>query len=126
MDNSVPSEGENKQPLSTEINFDQIENEAYKWVFHTFDRENFTKDQISELIKMYMRKHVYQLQFEMAFEKYQSIVPKYEEIARRLDNLEVLKNQASEGKDAVINEQKALIRDLLDKKEDKDFKITPN
>jgi hypothetical protein len=109
MDNSVPSEGENQQPSSRELDLDKIENEAYKWVFNTFDTDKLTKDQIIELVKLHMRKHVYQLQFEMVFEKYQGIVPKYEEIARRLDNIEVLKNQASEGKDALIAEQTRVI-----------------
>jgi O6-methylguanine-DNA--protein-cysteine methyltransferase len=96
MDNSVPSEGENHKPSTLELDLDKIEDEAYKWVVHTFDTDKLTKDQIIELVKLHMRKHVYQLQFQMVLEKYQGTVAQYEEIARRLDNIDVLKIQAAE------------------------------
>lgn len=126
MDNSVPSEGENQQPSSLELDLDKIENDAYKWVFDTFDTDKLTKDQIIELVKLHMRKHVYQLQFQMVLEKYQGTVAQYEEIARRLDNIDVLKIQAAEWKDALISEQARVIWQLLTQKDEKNFTINLN
>ena len=126
MDNSVPSEGENQQPSSLELDLDKIEKDAYKWVFDTFDTDKLTKDQIIELVKLHMRKHVYQLQFQMVLEKYQGTVAQYEEIARRLDNIDVLKIQAAEWKDALISEQARVIWQLLTQKDEKNFTINLN
>lgn len=126
MDNSVPSEGENQQPSSLELDLDKIEKDAFKWVFDTFDTDKFTKDQIIELVKVHMRKHVYQLQFQMVLEKYQGTVAQYEEIARRLDNIDVLKIQAAEWKDALISEQARVIWQLLTQKDEKNFTINLN
>lgn len=126
MDNNVPSEGENQQPSPLELDLDEIEKDAFKWVFDTFDTDKFTKDQIIELVKVHMRKHVYQLQFQMVLEKYQGTVAQYEEIARRLDNIDVLKIQAAEWKDALISEQARVIWQLLTQKDEKNFTINLN